>query len=259
MHRQTLNQRIGLTLSALSLTLLAACGGGGEQALSGGADPVVAQPASVTTMCGVEPVATSGPQLYTVLGNQPMEINEYEVLVTRLTSPGGYPFAGQPDATLLVPMEDLRNVSFTGYTPTTTDNRMGVNMSSNLAAGSVACVAGVSRINEAYDVFGNPKPVVVWDSAAEPSMPVGSLSSQPINGFEYIHNLATTQATAVFTMAKTELADPASATICRLSSAGADCRAPTVVDAGSRWTLQLPITQSGVYMLAAPPELVALH
>jgi len=258
MNRQTVNQRIGLTLSALSLTLLAACGGGGEQALSGGADPVVAQPASVTTVCGVEAVATSGPQLYSVLGNQPILINEYEVLVTRLTSPGGYPFAGQPDATLLVPMEDLRNVSFTGYTPTTTDNRMGVNMSSNLAAGSVACVAGVSRINEAYDVFGNPKAVVVWDSAAVPGMPVGSLPTQPINGFEYIHNLATTQATAVFTMAKTDLADPASASICRLSGAGADCRAPNVVDSGSRWTLQLPITQSGVYMLAAPVEMVAL-
>lgn len=249
MNRLSLNNRIGLGLSSMCLALLTACGGGGDPAetIQTGA---LAQPASVTTVCGVEPVAGTGPQSHNIVADQTLLVHGYDVLMTRLTSPNGFPAGGDPIA-LRLAMQDLRDVTFSGYTPTPTSNRMGVEVGSELAAGSVACVLGVSRVTD-----NGSSSLVSWASDAIPNLPVGQLLSQPVNGFEYIHNLTSANATAVFTVAKADLAVAIGVSVCHIGSGGVACNVPTVVDAGSDWTFRLPISQPGVYMLAAPTELV---
>jgi hypothetical protein len=251
MNRLPLNNRIGLSLSSMCLALLTACGGGGDPAetVQTGA---LATPAAATTVCGLEPVAGTGPQSHTVTPDLTLLVHGYDALMTRLTSPNGYPAGGVPVGVRMA-MEDLRAVTFTGYTATPTVNRMGVEVDSAMAPGSVACVLGVSRVNN-----NGSSLLVSWGSTAVPSLPVGQLPSQPVNGFEYIHNLANANATAVFTIAKAELAEPAGVSVCHISAGGIACSVPTVVDAGSQWTFRLAISQPGVYMMAAPAELVPL-
>lgn len=251
MNRLPLNNRIGLSLGSMCLALLTACGGGGDPA-----EPIqtgaLVQPASDTTVCGVEPAAGTGPQSHSVVSDQTLLVHGYDVLMTRLTSPNGFPAGGQPIA-LRLAMQDLRDVTFTGFTPTVTGNRMGVEVDSALVPGSVACVLGVSRVND-----NGSSLLLSWASEAMPNLAVGQLPTQPVNGFEYIHNLASANATAVFTIAKADLADPAGVSVCHISDAGVTCNVPTVVDATSDWTFRLPISQPGVYMMAAAAETVPL-
>ncbi|MCU0927111.1 MAG: hypothetical protein MUF44_14175 [Hydrogenophaga sp.] len=256
---QTLTTPMVRTLGALSLALLAACGGGG-----GGADtPVNVAPgptvtAATTNLCGVQIAPTSGPQLYEVSANQPLEINGFETRITRVTSAAGFPFDGAP-VNLNLALEDLREASFQGFTPQGTLDSMGVEMGSRFAPGAVACVSTVSRaINVGTEL--SPSFLLSWASASLPSVPLSDLPAQAINGFEFLHNFSTTQANAVFRMSKTELADPAAVRICHIdNNAATTCRVPSVTQDTERWTFTLAINAPGVYIISAPREEVPLE
>lgn len=244
-------RHLSLALSALTLTLLAACGGGGS-----GEDPAservpLAWPMAESTVCGLSPVAQSGPEAYSVRANERVLLNGYEGSVTVLTSPTGYSYAGL-EVTLNVPMKDLRNVTQNGYPTAESTDSMGVEMGSVFAPGSVGCVAGVSRV---FDV--NNAHLVSWTSERLIDVPVERLLGVAVNGFEFTHNFATTEATAVFRMSKSALTDPAVAAICQISFSGdVDCSTPDVRESsdGQQWELRLPMTTPGVYMLTADPE-----
>lgn len=256
MNSQCIIRRLGITFSAMGLALLTACGGGGADESPVASAPVAAPapvvaPATTTPLCGVTPVEQQGPESFSVLANQSMEINGFDARITLLSSPTGYSYAGV-DVSLSVPMKDLRGVMQHGYPEADTQDSMGVEMGSRFAPGSVGCVTGVTRV---FNVNGAT--LMSWASAEVPNLPVDQLTSQAVNGFEYVHNFETTEATAVFRMSKVALADPASASICHIAAGGAvDCSTPDVRESadGQRWELRLPITSPGVYMLSANHE-----
>lgn len=273
MHRQTLNQRIGLTLSALSLTLLAACGGGGEQALSGGADPVVAQPASVTTVCGVEASATTEAQaplnqdrwIVDPLTNETTHlVNGDGALMYRLRSGLGYSIPDGAPVPMTIAMEDFRLGVETSTDIDTTVNRMGVMVSGTLAPGSVACVMGASRIGVTYEPNKAEKPSLSYDS--ENFGPVMIGDTRPLNGFELVHNWeSATLATVVFFVDQRDVSatNIEKAEICYSTTyenqvcQNPDSRNPGTENGQPVWILGLSSPAAGVYMLRLPPETVS--
>lgn len=254
-HRIT-NRRLSLGLSVLLVALLAACGGGGEPGT------VVATPEGVTPaakVCGVEPKAESGSPAISADNRLTVTFNGYEVPMFLVTSPTGYPYDLSTPLQMQVELEDLRNVTYEGYSPDATAGHMGVEMGTYLAPGSVACVAGVSRtINIGTDA--EPNLLVSWSSSNLNALPVGDLPAKAINGFEFIHNLDATNATAVFRMDKAALPDPSGAYVCHMSGASGtsiDCSVPDVTETDTQWIFRRPITTAGVYMLAGPMSEVA--
>ncbi len=242
MHHRPFGSRLSLALGSLTLTLLTACGGGGgEEAPS---PPPLATPAAMP-VCDVTGVPRPGPELFNLLANQPAEINGYEARVTLLTSPPGYSYAGLT-IQMTVPMYDMRATLNPGFSQQETPNRMGVEMSSLLAPGSVGCVAGVTRVMEE-----SSNVQVVWSSGTLPQIPLDQLPASAVNGFEFTHNFASTHATAVFRMSKSGLADTGSVRICHVGSS-VTCFTPAVTDDETLWTFRLPITQPGIYLLSAP-------
>lgn len=249
MKNHRIVRRLGLILSAAGLALLTACGGGGENAAVA-ENPVVA-PAAAPTVCGITPVAQQGAEQFHQYADQRMTISGLDVEIALLTSPNGYSYDGL-NLSLSLPMKDLRGVMLHGYPEGETQDSMGVEMGSQFAAGSVGCVAGVSRVFEVNGVS-----LMSWASAQVPSLPVDQLSSVAVNGFEYMHNFGSKEAMAVFRMSKVTLADPSSAAICHIASnSSVDCATPDVRESanGEQWEFRLPITASGVYMLSAEQE-----
>lgn len=246
MNRLPMNQRLALGLGPLCLALLTACGGGEQSAPDS-----MAQPAAAPTVCGVDAVATSGPETLLFVGDRDLLVNGYPVMMSLLQSPTGYSHPGYP-APLSLPMHDLRAVSPQGHPQANTLDSMGVEMSSPFNAGSVACVSGISRV---FNVNGLD--LVSWTSQQMPDVPVERLSASAVNGFEFTHNLGDKQATAVFRISRSALVDPDSAAICHITAAGGvDCATPHVSRStdDQQWELRLPITAPGVYMLSAEPE-----
>ena len=164
-------------------------------------------------------------------------------------------------------MPDLREVATLGYQATTA-NAMGIEVSSPFAAGSVACVAGITRVLPGTDRLGNPVDLVSLSGSAITNLPVEVLvqDGQPllkvINGFEFMHNLAGQAASAVFRMDTTALADPTAARICHIANANAStitCSAAASIAAeAGQWVLRAPVAQAGVYVLVADRESVPL-
>lgn len=259
MKRHTINSRLALSLSTLMLALLTACGGGGGDSnpVVGAPDPL-AQPVAAHTVCGVDstPVAVAaGAERLDIVDNQTWSINGVDVPIRLLTSLTGYPY-DVGSQTLSLPMDDLRAVRIHGYTPSETNNSMGVEMGSTFAAGSVGCINSVSRITD-NGTQDSPNYLVSWTSAMLTDVPVGSLPDAAINGFEYTHNFTDKPATAVFRISKDTLANTGSAQICHIKASGSvDCAAPVVTDDGAQWTLQRSISESGIYVLSAALETV---
>lgn len=257
MQRHNTNTRLGLALATMGLALLTACGGGGETSLPDVVSQLPVTPAAAPTICGASTVATTGAPAHQVSNDTTVVLNGVATQVSLVTSPTGYPFDGQP-ISLVLPMEDMREVMFQGYTPQTTADSMGVDTPSRLAAGAVGCVNSVARVfNSGTDAL--PNYLLSWTSAAVTDLPLGLVPEHILNGFEFTHNFATTSATAVFRVSKTTLVDAAGAQICHVDSAAAvTCSAPVVTDGGEQWSLTLPIASAGVYLLVAPREQVSL-
>jgi len=250
MNSQRIARSLGWTLSTVGLALLAACGGGGGDSPAP-AVVQVATPAVASTVCGITPTAQTGAEAFSIQATQTMQINGFDTQITLLTSPTGYSYAGV-DVRLNVPLLDLRNVNQHGYPEAQMLDTMGIEMGSRFAAGAVGCVAGVTRV---FDVNGTS--LMSWTSQQMPELPLERLTNSAINGFEFINNFDSTQATAVFRISRSTLVDPASAAICHISAAGAvDCATPNVQAStdGQQWEIRRPITEPGVYMLTASPE-----
>lgn len=257
MKSNNIKHRIGLTFSALSLALLTACGGGGSEPAETAPPPQTAS-AATTTICGVQMTATEGPAAHQVSSNQTMMVNGYETLISLVTSATGYPYDGGLPVVLSLPLEDLREAPFQGYSPHATLDSMGVELGSRFKAGAVGCVGSVSRANNLGTTL-SPNYLLSWASATLPSVPLADLPSNAINGFEFLNNFESTQATAVFRMDKSNVADPANVRICHINSSGSThCNAPTVTQDALQWIFKLPITAPGVYLISAPREEVPL-
>lgn len=250
MNSQRIIRRLGLSVSTASLAILTACGGGGSEPVASSA-PQEVIPAASVSLCGVTPTTQQGPEAFNLMANQPVQINGFDSLITLLTSPTGYSYAGV-DVKMSVPMKDLRGVTQYGYPEAETTDSMGVEMGSRFAPGAVGCITGVSRVANVNGVN-----LVSWASQQLPEVPVERLSASAVNGFEFTHNFASTEATAVFRIHKSAMVDPASATICHIgSTSSVDCATPDVREStdGQQWELRLPITAPGVYMLSAQQE-----
>lgn len=258
MQNHNTNTRLGLTLATMGLALLTACGGGGETALPDVVSQLPVTPASNPTICGASTLAVDGAPAHQVSNDTTAVLNGVATQVSLVSSPTGYPFDGLP-ISLVLPLQDMREVMYLGYTPQATADSMGVDTPSRLAAGSVGCVTSVARIfNSGTDAL--PSYLLSWTSNAVTDLPLGLVPEHILNGFEFTHNFAATSATAVFRVSKTTLADAAGAQICHVASTSAvTCSAPVTTDGGDQWTLTQPITASGVYLLVAPRELVELH
>jgi hypothetical protein len=243
---------VAQAISALALALLAACGGGGGETAVNEPAPL-ATSAATSTLCGVQVAPTVGAPAHTVSNNQMMLVNGLEARISLVTSPTGYPFDGVA-VNLNLPLDDLRETPFLGFDPETTPNSMGVELGSRFAPGAVACISSVSRaINIGTDL--SPNFLVSWGSATLPSVPLGGLPTQAINGFEFLNNAQPTQASAVFRMIKTALADPATVRICHIDrNAATTCHVPTVTEDTLQWIFRLDITEQGIYILSAPRE-----
>jgi hypothetical protein len=286
MNRSPITSRLALSLSTLMLSLLTACGGGGDgggsagtfsgaDTFSGpdtpsGADvgPVASAPSAevqasaVPTVCGVVAapvIVASGAERVDFVYDQFMNINSVEVPMRLLTSPSGYPYDIGPHG-LSLPMEDLRDVMSLGYTPVPTSGSMGVEMGSRTAVGSVACINGVSRIMN-NGTEETPNYLLSWTSTMLTNVPVGALPDTAVNGFEYTHNFTDKPASAVFRLSKSQMSDISGVQICHVNRNGAvDCEAPEVTGDEQQWTFRRSISESGIYMLSAPlAPLVALN
>lgn len=256
MNRSTHTSRLALTLSVLTLALLTACGGGGEESVAV-VDPQ-AQPAAVPTVCGVPAVPTAGAEAFNVIADQTLLVSGVETQMSLLTSPNGYSY-GALTVNLALPLEDLREVFSQGYSPQATTDRMGVEMGSAFAAGSVGCVTGISRVVD-IGAAEAPNYLLSWTSAVLPNVPVGSLPNEAVNGFEYTHNFANKDAYAVFRVSKSVLTDAGSAQICHVNRSGTvDCQVPALTEDGLQWVFKRAISESGIYLLSATRELVPLE
>ncbi|WP_310567447.1 hypothetical protein [Hydrogenophaga sp.] len=256
MNRKPLTSRLALSLSTLTLALLTACGGGGDGAPVVGSSDSPVQPASAPTICGVvaTPVTVAtGLERLDIVYDLTTEINSVEMPMRLLTSLTGYPYDVGTQS-LALPLEDLRDVMTHSYTPTETNDRMGVELGSRFAAGSVGCVTGVSRVNNTGSE-ASPNYLLSWTSAMLTDLPVGSLPGTAVNGFEYTHNFTDKPATAVFRLSKSQLGDSSAVQICHVNRTGAiSCEAPVVTSDDQQWTFKRAITESGVYLLSAPVE-----
>ncbi len=259
MNRSPITSRLALSLSTLMLSLLTACGGGGDEA------PVVSapvQPAAGPNVCGVvaAPITVAaGAERLDLVFDRTLNINSVEVPMRMLTSFSGYPYDIGTQG-LSLPMEDLRVVMTSGYTPGPTSDTMGVEMGSTFAAGSVGCINGVSRIMN-NGTEETPNYLLSWTSTMLTNVPVGALPDTAVNGFEYTHNFASKPASAVFRLSKSRMSDVSGVQICHVNRNGAvDCEAPEVTGDEQQWTFRRSISESGIYMLSAPlPPLVALN
>ena len=243
MNSTTIQKQLGLTFSALSLALLTACGGGGE------ADLPRPEAASAATVCGVQTTATTGPSAHQVSPSEAVEIDGFTTQLSLVTSPTGYPYDGDP-VKLSIPLEDLRDVNHLGYTPQTTEDRMGIEMGSRLKAGSVGCVRGVSRVkNNGTDA--EPSYELTWASETMANVSVDAVPDFAVNGFEFLNNFDTTDATAVFRMAKALVTDESAVRVCHITSSSIACSEPTISEDGTQWVFTAHLTQPGVYVLSA--------
>ena len=239
---------------ALSSALLAACGGGGNDAAPqpvAAAKPtaVLAEAGPVSEQCGLAALATQALAGQTGLNVRSTSVNidGYDQPLAYLIS-GAY-FETQVRQDILLPQADLRApVLF--LEPGS--NAMGVSMTGPYLLGSVACVKAVGR---AWPV-ASPTPTsfeITWSSTGQPTLPVQTLPHPAVNGFEYLSNFETQNPSAVFTMATHTLGNPAEARICRYEG-GTNwaCVVPEVNQQGTSYTFSTPMLARGVYVLSAP-------
>jgi hypothetical protein len=257
MNRSPITSRLALSLSTLMLSLLTACGGGGDEAPVVSAPPnTPVQPAAAPTVCGVvaEPATVAvGAERLDFVYDQMLDINSVEVPMRLVSSLSGYPYDIGTQG-LSLPMEDLRDVMSHGYTPTPTLDTMGVEMGSFFAAGSVGCINGVSRIiNNGTEQ--SPNFLLSWTSTILTNVPLGALPDTAVNGFEYTHNFTSKPASAVFRLSKSRMSDSSGVQICHVNRSGAvNCEAPVVTGDDQQWTFKRSISESGIYLLSAPVE-----
>lgn len=239
---------------ALSSALLAACGGGGDDAALQPvaiAKPtaVLAEAGPVSEQCGLASLATQalGGQAGLNVHSTSVNTDGYDRPLAYLIS-GDY-FATQVRQDLLLPKADLR-APVVFIEPGS--NSMGVAMTGPYLLGSVACVRAVGR---AWPVASPTTATfeMTWSSSTQPVLPVQTLPHPAVNGFEYLSNFETQNPSAVFTMASHAVGDPADVRICRYEG-GTNwaCVAPAFNLEGASYTFSTPMLARGVYILSAP-------
>ena len=144
---------------------------------------------------------------------------------------------------------------------------MGVQMNPSLPSGGIACVKAVSKYKappvqivlpgqQATAVEGT----LSWASRDKPVLPIDSLGSFPIDGFELIGNFNLTSGVAFFRVPKTALADASVVQICSLPN-GANtwnCSLPKVDAQTNSWIFYVDAAQPGTYMLTSSHPDVSL-
>lgn len=250
MNSTAFRRHLGLTLGAMGLVSLTACGGGDPL------PPVAAVPTDSTTraaaasLCGVQVAPAAGAESYTVTSTQ----DGANTLVSAVTSTQGHAAANET-VSLAVPLVDLREVSHQPVlSPNATGDTMGVEMSSHFEPGSVGCVNGVARVTK-IGTAANESYLLSWSNDTMPYVPVDAIPDEAINGFQFVNNFSSTSAIAVFQISKEKLVHAEGVKVCHFASTTSwNCSTPTVQHDDDQWTFRLPISQSGVYVLSAPRE-----
>ena len=238
----------------LSAVLLAACGGGGDD---GPLQPVavakptavLAQLETVSGQCGLSSLATQAMSGQTALNvnSTTVNTNGYDQPLAYLVSGAYYEAPIRQD--ILLPQADLR-APVVFLEPG--NNTMGVAMTGPYLLGSVACVRSVGRAR-AIASPTSARYELTWSSSGQPTLPVQTLPSPPVNGFEFVGNFDAQNPSAVFRLAAHTVSEPAQARICHYEG-GTDwaCVVPTVNLEGPSYVFSTPLSAQGVYMLSVP-------
>jgi hypothetical protein len=97
----------------------------------------------------------------------------------------------------------------------------------------------------------NPSYEFTWASETISNVPVNDVPNFAINGFEFLNNFDTTDATAVFRMEKALVSDESAVRVCHITSSQIVCLVPTIIDGSTHWVFRSPVEQTGVYVLSA--------
>ena len=138
---------------------------------------------------------------------------------------------------------------------------MGIQLLPSLPSGGIACVKAVSwfKAVPSFLVVPNsyaeqfPARTLFWASRDRVTLPISTLGSYPVDGFELVGNFNPASGTAFFTVPKSFVFDTSAIQICNLPN-GADawnCGLPTIRDNTDTWTFSIGAAQPGIYMLTS--------
>lgn len=259
MSHTSINRRTGLAIGTLSLALLGACGGGGEEpALASVPSAQQASAAAVATRCGIQDMPAQSANGFELSTDQSVLQDGLATLVSTVASLNGHSGTGHTPVRLDVPMKDLREVAFQRYDPSVTPastDRMGVEAPPVFPPGSVGCVTSVARVVDTGSTH-----LLSWKGSTLPHIPLDAFGDIEIDGFEYVSNFEATPIHAFFRIQKTRLANPQGVQICHVTShTDWTCTTPATEEDGASWVFRRPISQSGVYLISAPRESVPVE
>lgn len=262
----SLRKEATTALSSLALVLLlTGCGGGDTDSVSTTATPdMVASFNSVADYCGIAetmPVASpsSGyiekPKYYK---NRDGRMEE----VSAMFSTGGASGA-ELSSDFRVDFSDFRGITTGAYVDKgaiTPNVGMGMHLVPNMPAGSIACIKSVVWLKRMPSAAQSPSPTytlpertLVWESYAQPTVPIASLGAYPVNGFELVSNFTPRQGLAYFSVKKSNLPDANAVRICHLPGKAAtwNCMTPKVTEQEDRWFFSIEASQPGTYLLTS--------
>lgn len=245
---------VGISV-AVAATLLAGCGGGGDDlsSLVGGAPTSIdsrpsadaSQLGSVSSRCGQSSFEDFGATTINS-GSFLATFGGFSQVVGYLASADYFDTSVRMD--IAIPQTDFRMGSLDlGHDV----NRMGVAMNGPFLVGALACVKGLARVNV---VEGQTE--VQWFSDALPQLPVNSLPGVPVAGIELFGNFEPGNPTIYFTLDASVVPRPDDMSLCKLGAGNAWECVPAInrLD-GMSHVLSSSVHGEGRYLLVELPQI----
>ena len=245
---------VGISV-AVAATLLAGCGGGGDDlsSLAGGAPTSIdsrpsadaSQLGSVSSRCGQSSFEDFGATTINS-GSFLGTFGGFSQVVGYLASADYFDTSVRMD--IAIPQTDFRMDSLDlGHDV----NRMGVAMNGPFLVGALACVKGLARVNV---VEGQTE--VQWFSDALPQLPVNSLPGVPVAGIELFGNFEPGNPTIYFTLDASVVPRPDDMSLCKLGAGNAWECVPAInrLD-GMSHVLSSSVHGEGRYLLVELPQI----
>ena len=263
------NKPTFLASTALALVVtLTGCGGGGSDANVApkpASAEMVASFNSIAQSCGEEtrlPTATpsaghTNRLLYSMLRGRDSQD------VSNIFTTGGSEAVNDIMSVLKVGVRDWRGITTGAYVDVGSalpGAGMGIQMRPTMASASIACVKSVSWLKSPpysplTPTLNSPIPerTLFWTSREQATLPIGTLGSYPVDGFELVGNFIPASGVAFFSVTKGDVADPSAIQICVLPNQGGtwSCSLPKISDDTNRWTFSVGGARPGVYMLTS--------
>lgn len=255
-------------LSSMALALLlTGCGGGAsdnDTASTAATPDMVASFNNVAYYCGIEermPVASPSagyiekPKYY-------KNRDGYMEEVSAMFSTGGSDGAAL-SSDFRVDFSDFRGITtgvYVGKGAFNPNVGMGMHLVPNMQAGSIACIKSVAWLKKmtsasqsTYPTYTLPERTLVWESYAQPSLPIASLGAYPVDGFELVSNFTPRQGLAYFSVKKSNLPDASAVNICQLPGKASswNCVKPKITEQDDRWFFSIEASQPGTYLLTS--------